>query len=450
MAGQSKVFERTKGYVSIQSLVGLDVELWDGHQFSKGYVVPSGKKPLMDLKFMNGIEIQSSPEHRFSVLTTKNKKVWKHCKEIHSKNFRVELTDKIPDWHLSLEIPSPPKSNIWNSIYRNISSITDLNELGEILGRLASDGSVCNKSLVWLIAEHELCIRPRLESIIGKLGYISENVRVKEGYAPMYRLTISSVSLFRQLSAVGIKHKIPYFVWRDSTLLKAYLRGMFDGNGTCNGDNAVLTFGKQNYKKKWALEIQQALLLLGIRSRVRHYPGDRTVVMVQKYDMPIFAKEIGFINPKKQNKALEIKGNPRKGVALYGRGVSVKTNTNDNKEIEMYDVINSETSQFMSNGLVVHNSACADALKLAVGRIYLDLRGGLSSGPLIYDAHFLLFVHDELVLTAKDKDVPAVEKILIEGMQWAYSKLIPLIGHTNTDHIIHSTDVVISNFWKKG
>src|SRR5208282_2531313 len=62
-------------------------------------------------------------------------------------------------------------------------------------------------------------------------------------------------------------------------------------------------------------------------------------------------------------------------------------------------------------------AACADALKMAVGKIYLDLRAGESAGPLLYDAHFLLFVHDELVLTARDEHVSAVEKIMVDSMQ---------------------------------
>jgi DNA polymerase I-like protein with 3'-5' exonuclease and polymerase domains len=81
---------------------------------------------------------------------------------------------------------------------------------------------------------------------------------------------------------------------------------------------------------------------------------------------------------------------------------------------------------------------------MAVGKIYLDLRGGCSWGPLLYPAHFLLFVHDELVLTAKDEVVPQVEKIMIDNMQWAYDQLI------GTKNIIHSTDVVIADYWKKG
>lgn len=89
-------------------------------------------------------------------------------------------------------------------------------------------------------------------------------------------------------------------------------------------------------------------------------------------------------------------------------------------------------------------AGCADMLKMAVGKIYLDLRGGKSSGPLLYDAHFLLFVHDELVLTCKEEQVEEVKAIMIKNMQWAYDKLIGL------KNIIHKTDVAVADYWKKG
>ena len=89
-------------------------------------------------------------------------------------------------------------------------------------------------------------------------------------------------------------------------------------------------------------------------------------------------------------------------------------------------------------------AGCADILKMAVGKIYLDLRGGNSAGSLITPAHFLLFVHDELVLTAREEAVEKVKGIMIDSMQWAYDQLI------GTKNIIHETDVTVADFWKKG
>src|SRR5208337_1444075 len=118
------------------------------------------------------------------------------------------------------------------------------------------------------------------------------------------------------------------------------------------------------------------------------------------------------------------------------------------EEKDRYNEIISQIKRYTGNHPI--QAACADALKMAVSKIYLDLRGGKSSGPLIHEGHFLLFVHDELVLTCPDSEVDAVKKIMIDGMQWAYNQLIPSEGKTNHDHIIHSTDVTCADFWKKG
>lgn len=90
-------------------------------------------------------------------------------------------------------------------------------------------------------------------------------------------------------------------------------------------------------------------------------------------------------------------------------------------------------------------AGCADILKMAISRISCELHeDGLLNKPLKYDAHFTLFVHDEIVMTVKDEDVDAVKKIMVDCMQWSYDKNVGLAN------IIHSTDVAVAQYWKKG
>lgn len=90
-------------------------------------------------------------------------------------------------------------------------------------------------------------------------------------------------------------------------------------------------------------------------------------------------------------------------------------------------------------------AGCADMLKMAVGKIACELReDGSLHRPLLYQGHFLLFVHDEIVMTCPDEEVEAVKKIMLDCMQWAYNKLIGL------KNIIHETDVTVNSFWEKG
>lgn len=90
-------------------------------------------------------------------------------------------------------------------------------------------------------------------------------------------------------------------------------------------------------------------------------------------------------------------------------------------------------------------AGCADMLKMAVGKISCELHeDGLPERPLRYQGHFMLFVHDEIVMTAREDHVEPVKQIMIDNMQWAYNKMIGL------NNIIHEIDVTVDDYWKKG
>ncbi|MGA8222413.1 MAG: DNA polymerase [Candidatus Acidiferrales bacterium] len=87
-------------------------------------------------------------------------------------------------------------------------------------------------------------------------------------------------------------------------------------------------------------------------------------------------------------------------------------------------------------------SGCASLLKMAVGKMYLDFRNGVSSGPNMYDAHFLLFVHDELVITAPVEHVENVKQIMIDDSKWAFKKFWK-------DAVDFPVKVTVADYYKK-
>ena len=203
----------------------------------------------------------------------------------------------------------------------------------------------------------------------------------------MHGLTVSALGLCRQLSASGIKTRVPDFAWQSSRLLAGYLRGMFDGDGTVTPDGPALCFGRGARHRDWAREIQQALLLLGVRSRI-NICADRINVCVLKRDSAVFARRIGFMNPAKQAKAERIAPGQQDGV-IYGRAARVKCVEVTDAWVEMYDVVDSDTGRFMANGLVTHNSS-ADIIKRALRLLHDRLKG---TGAQVVNV-----VHDEVVV----------------------------------------------------
>ena len=86
-------------------------------------------------------------------------------------------------------------------------------------------------------------------------------------------------------------------------------------------------------------------------------------------------------------------------------------------------------------------AANADMLKSAIRKIYERIRGGIVTGPKLYDARLSLVVHDEIVMICKEEDVEAVSQIIESSMMEAYAEIIP--------DIYNEVVVVCDDIWEK-
>ncbi|MDQ5826228.1 MAG: DNA polymerase, partial [Chloroflexota bacterium] len=360
VSGDTRIFEETRGYAPIASMRGQVVSVWDGSRFSQAVVVYSGKKQRVKVHLWDGNYIECSPDHRFLVRPTTGNDLWRTPAEFKPQQ-RIVLGEAVPTWGGPINIPAHSCNGSWNAKDTSLSQISDPAALGEWLGRLASDGTVTFSTASLMVAEHEEILLPRLQAISAEFGHVGHSIRSTESRPKRFhKLTVSSRGLAQQLSELGVKERVPDCAWQDSRVLAGYLRGLFDGDGTVNADGAFLVFGQRDKHLAWAREVQQALLLFGVRSRI-NVCADRVNVRIVKKDMPLFCRNIGFMNPAKQARAAEVVASPRN--KTYGRGVRVKSVEFTDEWIDMYDVVNSETSRFMANGLVVHNCN-ADMTKL--------------------------------------------------------------------------------------
>lgn len=383
------------------------VTVWDGERWSKAQVMPSGLKRELVVRFHGGLEIRCSPDHKFLTNNHSGERggwtsCWKSVAEFKKQQF-VVLSDAAT-WSSPLKWREHP--SVGNGARDlSINKLSGFDQ-GLLLGRIASDGSVVVRDdggyVQLFVAEHEKAILPRLRVICDRLGrFIEKSIdRSDDDRLPMYRLDINSTSLAKQILVV--KERIPEEVWADSEVLRGYLCGMFDGDGCVSADGPSLCFGSGHKHEAWAREVQQALFMLGIRSRLRLSGETRIDIFVQKADVPRFAEVIGFINPVKQEKLL--------AVAPYhdyepacGRVLRVADVIDTGTDVKMYDVVNSETHRFVAAGVVTHNSE-ADIVKMAFNLIrqskkLIDLR----VAPLFP-------VHDEAVCEGP-------ERTSVEGLE---------------------------------
>jgi DNA polymerase-1 len=417
----SKIFTESDGYIEIGKLNGKAVRVWDGSRFVNAQVAHSGKKQKVKVEFWGGYYTECSPEHKFLTIDVNGRTSWRTPAQFVKGNY-VVLTEAVGEWSLGLSLPELHVGKAHNSSHASLTDgLSDPFEFGVWLGRLASDGSLQDRQLYLLVAQHEEIILPRMRRFTERFGHVSYAVKHGgRGTKPIHFLTVSALGLARQLTEAGLKTRVPDFAWQDSRILAGYLRGMFDGDGTVNQDGAILTFGKgPDFYLDWAREVQQALLLFGVRSRI-HRCADRINVCVLKRDMPLFCERIGFLNPQKQVKAMAIKDGTGYENKIYGRAVRIKSVEFTDELVEMYDVVDSETSQFMVNGLVTHNSS-ADILKRALRLLHDKLRDT--------SACIVNIVHDEIVVEADAGETEAIAKKVEDAMCAAgeeYVKKVPV------------------------
>ncbi|MDQ5839074.1 MAG: DNA polymerase, partial [Acidobacteriota bacterium] len=319
----TRIFEKTKGYVPIEALVGEEVCVWDGSEFANARVASSGKKRLVRVTLWGGYYLECSPEHKFLTTDVNGRRRWRTPAEF-VKGCWVALSNPVPAWNCGPVFPPLEVGKSHNASKASLADMSDRSDLGVWLGRLASDGSLGERQLGLLVAEHEEALLPEIKKLCEAFGHVSHYVG-KGGKGPrrIHALTVSALGLCRQLNVAGAKSRIPDFAWQDSRLLSGYLRGMFDGDGTVTPDGPVLCFGQGARHLNWAREIQQALLLLGVRSRI-NICADRINVCVLKRESAVFARRIGFMNPLKQSKVEAISSEQRDG-KIYGRAARVKS-----------------------------------------------------------------------------------------------------------------------------
>ena len=392
LRGDSKILTKEYGYISIGALADLPVTVWDGKKFVSAWVRPSGPKKEYEVKLTDGNTIYCSANHGFWTSGAKGKFDWRAAKDLSGQQY-FAMTEEVDDWCSNdLMLPRVEDSKAHNARNHSMADIKDDYERGLLAGHLAGDGSVAGDTIQCLVAEHEKdAVLPVLEAILGQFGPYSTRERKSGlGTQMMHSISIKSKRLATELKEVDIKNRIPLFVWNSKETLRGYLRARFDSDGTVNSDNVILTLGRVHEREPLAKDIQQALYLFGIHSRI-HYCADRINVTIRKKHVALFRDRIGFINPAKQDKLRDFE--VFENFKTFGQDVvKLKSVKATGEEVEMFDVVDSESSQFMANGFTTHNTA-ADIFKIALARSMKFI----VDNDLFGKVFLTNMVHDELL-----------------------------------------------------
>ena len=406
------------GIEKIGNLAGKQISVWDGALWSSAHVVASGKKQKCILTTSLGQRIICSPDHKFLTINTVGSESFKRLADIKPQD-RLVFNAKAPVINNEVSFKKIFGLNYDGPTDKHAYSFDDIEDpyiRGQVLGRIASDGSVIkhdasgSDAIYLLVPEHETEL---LEYFKANLPYKYSIRAEQKNNQKMYILQIYSSTLVSECIKLDIKHQIHSIFYKNTDLLRGFISGFFDGNGSVSKEHLWLDFGTQADFSTIIKQFQGCLSVFGIKSTGRQYK-DRYQVSIRKDCASLFADRIGFITEKKQALVKRLSAIKDKHTFKNKLVVKIKNITITDDYINMYDVCDTERGYFIANGLVTHNSA-GTLTKKAMIDIFNDAQ--LKE----WDANLIVTVHDEVLVECKafyaDKVAERLPELMINATQ---------------------------------
>jgi len=324
VAGETLIITKEFGETTINKVLGgeerVDITIWTGRDWKPASVYKTGDKELVRTKLANGLEIPTSPDHRF-LTVGKEGLVWKEQKDLLIGDYVCVNNKEIED------VGYIPKYND--------KPVTA--EMMEVLGWMTGDGTMAvkgdhernvNSFRLFYHYDKEPWILDRHFEILAKFGVDASKYRrdltpdevdaVKEKYgfksASSCHIGIQSYDarFVDWLVSLGFKSskdrgkEIPAFVYKLPTNLKgAFLKGLFSADG-CNKSkkDPILCITSEKLRK----QTRSLLLSLGIRTAPYEamsrssFGQDSVPCTLTIKDRKKFFDLIGFLQPHKQPK----------------------------------------------------------------------------------------------------------------------------------------------------
>lgn len=397
LAFDSRVLVQSLGYCKIGDAAKGKSEVWDGNNFVNGIVAESGLKKLCQVKFSNGNVIECSPEHKFEV-NTKEGNIWTEAQFL-KKGSHINRTGSVPAFD-----------------FLNLKDCKYLSKISShSVGLLA--GIVLNykrKNKV-KIPVHQWNLKTSFEGFLVRAGveFSKEEVDMSTQVALSYTLPEEFYTELETLVTLkGFKEN----AWKSKRFIEGFLKSIFAKSKLDNNSLSLRA------SKVFLQDVQQALFLCGIDSRITSGLV-KDYLSLDKLNLYNFIIEIGsafdeykFDTFMKQKVCLSY--SVMRSRPLTSKVLSVRIL---NKEVEMFDVVDSDTFKFMSNGVITHNTS-ADILKRALKLLDDSLEG--------LDADIVNIVHDEITVECKESIAEEVKVKLAKAMKDAgeeYITKIPVV-----------------------
>jgi DNA gyrase subunit A len=161
------------------------------------------------------------------------------------------------------------------------------------------------------------------DAVVGGPRYVYE--RTIASGSTLFELDVQNLASLREsplavLAGLRSRYKaVPEVVWRSGTEFKrAFLRALFTGDGSSSLlPRSTIQVSYSTYSDQLAREVQQLLLEFGVVSRqCRYAKGEVKVVITNRRDARLFARNVGFLEAKQRKLERELAAIPLESRAL--------------------------------------------------------------------------------------------------------------------------------------
>ena len=242
-----------QGHFPIETLVGKDVEIWDGLRWTSvnNFRVTGENQPVTTLTLHDGTEITATPYHKF----------------ILEDGTRKELKDlEIGD---RLQISSAPQSHGLKRI-----------KGAYLKGFLMGDGTSTSDSVLLNLYEPKFVCEQRLIDAANEIepGEININAIVEVSFGEPYQ---SKASLRKAMKGINVrKYELYRYIIREHGLPQElfeanyhskceFLAGLFDSDGTASDTKNGFMYQLSSIYLKLIQDVQLLLKTIGVQSTVR-------------------------------------------------------------------------------------------------------------------------------------------------------------------------------------
>ena len=287
----------------------IELEVLDrlGRPTRASVLFHSGTHPTLRLRTREGYELTGTTNHPILCLTGVAgvpMPLWKHLEEI-------EPGDRVLVSRTPRDVEVGVTEREWQTAF--------------LLGAFVSEGWIGKGRAGFNNVDHRFFedVVEAYDAVVGGRRYVTQ--RTIASGSTLYELDVHDLRalanspLVSLRGALSAEKRVPEIVWEGGQAFKrVFLQALFTGDGSSSLlPRKTIQISYSTYSEQLAKDVQVLLLEFGVVSRLcRHAKGETKVVITNRRDAGLFARNVGFLGEKQRKLDADLAVIPKESRAL--------------------------------------------------------------------------------------------------------------------------------------